>query len=203
MLKFLKDIGYFLVGFERDYPRICWFCTVLVALLFNFSQSQIVDKVGFQRTQPSTVIEKNMASVLAINSGGEGSKRKFGSSVSQTVSGKRKKFNRVFHRRLEHHFPDWNKRIEYQKKQEKFYKLAMKKRKEIKRVGILDKKSYYTKEELDAMDYFHGTGFYRQHQDPKVKPNIFDTRQTFLLKMHDPVLRNNFLTSLNRKDGSN
>jgi len=197
MFKFLKDIGYFLERFERNSARIFWLCTLLAAFLFNFSQSQIVNEVGFQRIQPSTVIEKNTASVLAINWGGEGSKRKFGSFVLQTVSGKRKKFNIVFHRRLEQYFPDWNERIEYQKKQEKFYKLAMRRRKEIKRVGMLDKKSSYTKEELDAMDYFHGTGFYKQHQDPKVSPNIFDTRQTFLLKMHDPVLRNNFLTSLN------
>ncbi len=70
MLKFLTDIGYFLVRFERNYPRIFWFCTVLVALLFNFSQSQIVDEAGFQRSQPSIVIEKNIASVLAVNSGG-------------------------------------------------------------------------------------------------------------------------------------
>ena len=75
----------------------------------------------------------------------------------------------------------------------------MKRRKELKRVRIIDKKSYYTKEELDAMDYFHGTGFYQKQQDPEVKPNIFDTRQSFLLKMHDPVLRNNFLNSFNSK----
>lgn len=48
----------------------------MLALLFNFSQSQIVDEVRFQRTQPLTVIEKNTASILAINSGGDGSKRK-------------------------------------------------------------------------------------------------------------------------------
>ena len=76
----------------------------------------------------------------------------------------------------------------------------MKRRKELKRVRMIDKKSYYTKEELDAMDYFHGTGFYQKQQDPEVKPNIFDTRQSFLLKMHDPVLRNNFLNSFNSKD---
>ena len=40
------------------------------------------------------------------------------------------------------------------------------------------------------MDYFNGTGFYQKEQDPTRKPNIFDTRQTFLLKMHDDKLRN-------------
>ena len=90
--------------------------------------------------------------------------------------------------------------MNYQKKQEKFYKSAIKRKKELKRLRVLDKKSYYTNEELDAMDYFQGTGFYAKQQDPKVKQNIFDTRQSFLLKMHDDKLRNEFLDSLNRKN---
>jgi len=90
--------------------------------------------------------------------------------------------------------------MDYQKKQEKSYKLAMKRKKELKRLRVLDKKSYYTKEELDAMNYFQGTGFYITYQDPKVKPNIFDTRQSFLLKMHDDKLRNEFLDSFNRRN---
>jgi hypothetical protein len=85
----------------------------------------------------------------------------------------------------------------YQKKQEEFYKLAMRKKRELRRLRIKENSKFYTKQELDAMDYFHGTGFYQKHQDPKVKPNIFDTRQTFLFKMHDPILRNNFLNSFN------
>lgn len=58
------------------------------------------------------------------------------------------------------HFPDWKERIYYQKKQEEFYKSAMKRKKEIKRIRLLYNKNYYTNEELDAMDYFNGTGFY-------------------------------------------
>ena len=42
---------------------------------------------------------------------------------------------------------------------------------------MVDKKPYYTKEELDAMDYFYGTGFYKQYQNSRVKQNKFDTRQ--------------------------
>jgi hypothetical protein len=79
----------------------------------------------------------------------------------------------------------------------------MKKRRGIERVRKLDNARYYIKEELDAIDYFQGRGFYIKHQDPKVKPNVFDTRQSFLLKMHDPILRENFLKSLNRKNNSN
>jgi len=157
----------------------------------------IIDHVRFERTP--TVIDKNIASVLVINSGGERPTRASDSVVLQTGSGKSKKFNIVFHRRLEKYFPDWKERMDYQKKQEEFYKSAMKRKKEIKRLRLLDNKDYYTKEELDAMDYFNGTGFYQKEQDPKQKPNIFDTRQTFLLKMHNPILRNTFLNSLNSR----
>ena len=76
----------------------------------------------------------------------------------------------------------------------------MKRRKELKRITMVDKKPYYTKEELDAMDYFYGTGFYKQYQNSRVKQNKFDTRQSFLLKMHDEKLRNDFLNSFNSKD---
>jgi len=78
--------------------------------------------------------------------------------------------------------------MDFQRNQEKFYKLAIKKKEELARTRTSDKKSYYTKEELDAMDYFHGTGFYQKYQDPEVKPNIFYTRQSFLIKMHDHVV---------------
>lgn len=195
MLKFLKFIVYFLECSERNYPRIFWFCSLLLALLFNFSQSQIVDEVRFQRTQPLTVIEKNTAAILAINSGGEGSKRKFGSFVLQTGLGKRKKFDLVLHTRLMKTFPDWEARMNYQKKQEEFYKLAIKKQTQLKRLRIKDTSGFYTKEEVDAINYFHGKGFYAKEQDPNIKPNIFDTRQSFLIKMHNPVIRKNFIKS--------
>ena len=38
-----------------------------------------------------------------------------------------------------------------------------------RKVAMLDKKFYYTKKELDAMDYFHGTGFYKQTLGSKSK----------------------------------
>ena len=75
----------------------------------------------------------------------------------------------------------------------------MKRRKELKRIRMIDKKSYYTKEELNAMDYFQGNGIYAKYQDKREKYNIFDTRQSFLLKMHDDKLRNDFLNNLNRR----
>jgi len=87
----------------------------------------------------------------------------------------------------------------YQQKQEKFYESAIRKKREIRRLRIQEIPDFFTKEELDAIDYFQGTGFYFKYQDPKTKPNIFDTRQSFLLKMHDLVLRENFLNSFNRR----
>ena len=74
----------------------------------------------------------------------------------------------------------------------------MKREKELKRLRQLNKKSYYTREELDAIDYFRRTGFYKKQQDPKVKPNIFDTRQSFLRKMHYPIALEKFLDSFNK-----
>jgi hypothetical protein len=111
---------------------------------------------------------------------------------NQTFLGKRKKFDLAFHRQLEQHFPDWEQRMDSQKKQEEFYKSAMRKEREMKNLRIKQIPAFYTKEKLDAISYFQGTGFYLKHQDPKVKPNIFDTRQSFLFKMHDPRLRKNF-----------
>ena len=76
----------------------------------------------------------------------------------------------------------------------------MRKNREIKRLQIQEIPNLYTlytKEELDTISYFQGTGFYIKPQDSKVKPNIFDTRQSFLLKMHDPILRENCLNSFN------
>ena len=57
-----------------------------------------------------------------------------------------------------------------------------------------------TREEQDAVDYFHGTSIYAKFQDIKTKPNIFDTRQSFLRKMHDPITLDNFLGSFKRKN---
>ena len=76
----------------------------------------------------------------------------------------------------------------------------MRKTKEIQRVRALRNTRYYTKEELDAIDYFHVAVIYAIFQDPKTKSNIFDTRKIFLLKMHDDKLRNEFLNSLNRRN---
>jgi hypothetical protein len=53
------------------------------------------------------------------------------------------------------------------------------------------------------MDYFHDTGVYAILRNSKTKPNIFDTRETFLLKMHDDELRNEFLKTFNSLNSLN
>ena len=41
-------------------------------------------------------------------------------------------------------------------------------------------------------------GIYKKYQDPKISPNLFDTRQTFLKKMEDQEMREKFLENYNR-----
>ena len=144
--------------------------------------------------------EETVSKVLAVGrAGGQGAdSNNFVGNVLDLK--KRKKIDPTFHRRLVQHFPDWNEWMAYQQKQEKFYESAMRKKREIRRLRIQESPGFYTKEELDAISYFQGTGFYLKHQDPKAKPNIFDTRQSFLLKMYDPILRENFLNSFNRRN---
>ena len=74
------------------------------------------------------------------------------------------------------------------------------KKRDIKKWTLSDPKRYLKKEELDAIDSFNGTGFYNDYQNSKAYPyaNIFDTRQSFLLKMHDPVVCTIFLNNLDK-----
>lgn len=72
----------------------------------------------------------------------------------------KKKFDLVFDTKLEQHFPDWKERINYQKKQEKFYKSTMRKQRET----------------LRFKENFNDTGFYKEQQNSKTKLNIFDTK---------------------------
>jgi len=173
-----------LENFERNYPRIFWFCIAFLGLFLfhepiqNPSQSQLViEQVHILR--------------------GAGSKSNSSSFVTSICLSKRKNFDPAFHRRLAKHFPDWSGRMTFQKKQEGFYKSAMQKKREALRLRLKENFNR-TSEEQDAVDYFNGTGIYAKLQDIKTKPNIFDTRQSFLRKMHDPIALDNFLDSFNR-----
>ena len=63
-----------------------------------------------------------------------------------------------------------------------------------------DKMRFLFPQEHDAINYFIGQGFYRSKQDFRTEPNIFDTRESFLIKMHNESNRNSFLKSLKRSD---
>ena len=117
--------------------------------------------------------EETVSKGLAVASGG-GQGENSNSNMLDLKN--KKRIYLSFHRRLEQHFPDWNERMAYQQIQENFYESAMRKKREIKKLRIQKIPNFYTKEELDAISYFQGTGFYLKHQDLKVKPNIFDTR---------------------------
>ena len=65
-------------------------------------------------------------------------------------------------------------------------------------VGTFKREQVLSSQELDAIAYIEGTGFYVKQQDLRTKPNIFDTRETLLLKMHDENTRTEFLNALKR-----
>lgn len=93
--------------------------------------------------------------------------------------------------------------MSYQEKQAEFYKSALRKNKEIIKLRMINDSSLYSEEELDSINYFKGNGCYARYQDPSAAHNIFDTRQSFLLKMHDTSAREKFLKSFRRINNSN
>jgi hypothetical protein len=173
-----------LENFERNYPRIFLLCTSLLGFFLFHEPVQT-------SSQSQVVIEQLR--------GGIRDSEKINSLNKRICLRKRKNFDPAFHRRLKKYFPDWDERMAFQKKQEGFYKSAMQKKREALRLRLKENFKR-TPEKQDAIDYFHGTGIYAKFQDIKTKPNIFDTRQSFLLKMHDPITLDNFLGSFNRKN---
>ena len=168
-MEILWNFGKFLEGLERFQPQVFW---LVLSVIPSVTSETIRPS---QSVETLVVIEKQC---LQIN--------KCGAAVDSD-----------FHRLAMKHFPDSKERLAYQKEREKFYKSAMKKKGEIKRLRIQENLKYYSKEELDAVDYCHGTGFYKKEQDRKMKPNIFDNRKSFILKMEDEEIRDKFLESYN------
>jgi hypothetical protein len=70
-------------------------------------------------------------------------------------------------------------------------------------IAISSSKDFFSSEEKDAIAYFQGTGFYADCQRLEERFNVFDTRETFLLKMHNPTMREKFLNGLNRLSEKN
>ena len=109
-------------------------------------------------------------------------------------------FDKNFHRLLRKGFPDSKRRVEFEESQRKFYNSARLKLYRTPSLTMRDRKKLLSPEEQDAINYFTGQGFYRSQQDFRTKPNIFDTRESFLLKMHNESNRNRFLKSLQESD---
>ena len=102
---------------------------------------------------------------------------------------------------LRKHFPDWEERMDYQKKQEKIYRSGLARIAEAKRVGV---KFKLTKQEQDAFDYFNGQNFYNYYQSLETPPNLYDTMWSFLLKVEkNKNMRENFLKSYNQIENEN
>jgi hypothetical protein len=124
-------------------------------------------------------------SITLINSLRGGGNRKYPSN-----------FDKNFHKILRKGFPDSKRRIEFEKSQLEFYNSARSKLYRAPTLSMKDKMRLLSPEEHDAINYFTGQGFYRSQQDFRTEPNIFDTRESFLIKMHNESNRNRFLKSL-------
>ena len=181
MLKYLLKFFKYLEQWERYEPSSFWLCSICLYISFSARFGVLFPE---SHSQSQIVIEQ-------VRGGGR---------EDYPFLGKRKKFDLDFHRQLEQYFPDWAGRMNYQKKQEKFFKLAMRKKRKMIRLRMKKDPKFYTKEELDARDYFQGSGIYAKYEDKREQYNVFDTCQSFLLKMHDDKLRNDFLNSFNSKD---
>lgn len=59
-------LGKFLEQWKRENSRIFWSGIILLAMTFSSS-----DELQFQTIKTPTIVEKNTASILAINPGGE------------------------------------------------------------------------------------------------------------------------------------
>ena len=177
MVKFFYKLGLILEEFERTAPRIFWFLILVFYAVFVSPHDA--------KIPPAQVCQYPVVG-QQLRAGGQAENL----SITQ-------KMDSDFHRRLKKYFPDWEERMAYQKKQAEFYKSAMRKKKEIVKLRMADDLNFYSEKELDAINYFEGKGFYVRYQTPSVAPNIYDTRQSFLLKMHSTSSREKFLKSFN------
>ena len=109
-------------------------------------------------------------------------------------------FDKNFHRILRKGFPDSKRRIEFEKSQLEFYNSARSKLYRTQTLSMKDKMRLLSPQEHDAINYFTGQGFYRSQQYFRTEPNIFDTRESFLIKIYNESNRNRFLKSLKESD---
>jgi len=182
-------MGRVLEHFERQSPNLFW------GLLMSFlSVTLVLPLLENNNISTSSFYTKEI--MLDIRAG---SKPMRNVVTIETGLGKRIKIDIIAHRRLENFFPDWEERIAYQENREKVYQAAIIKRREA--LKLRQNENFgRTEDEQDAMDYFSGKGLYQKYQDPSVKPNIFDTRLSFLIKVHNKEMKNDFLDRFNRQN---
>ena len=118
-----------------------------------------------------------------------------------------KNFRYKTHLDLLDNFPDWEERVNYQAKQYKFYRQAQIKLQQIP-FTVINREQYLTYQEQQSLHYFCGTEDFETWQHYTTEPNVFDTRQSFIIKMQDEEMRDNFLNSWhkyyeNKKDLKN
>lgn len=178
----LNNLFRNLEQWEKHEPSSFWLCSFSLYIIFS---------AIFNVLFPGSLSHQSHVVIEQVRGGG---------MENFLFPKKEEKFDLEFHRHLEQNFPDWPERMEYQKKQEKFLRSAMRRKREMLRLRMIQTPKTYTKEEEDAMDYFQGNGMYAEYQDEKKQYNIFDTRQSFLLKMHNDELRNRFLNNLNSRN---
>ena len=146
--------------------------------------------VGFNLNNSSNPeFNSDENSITLLNSLRGGGNRKFPSN-----------FDKNFHQILRKGFPDSKRRTEFEKYQLEFYNSARSKLYRAPTLSMKDKMRLLSPEEHDAINYFTGQGFYRSLQDFRTESNIFDTRESFLIKMHNESNRNRFLKSLKESD---
>ena len=154
-----------------------------MVFLFGFS-------VGLSLNNNSnSEFNSNESSITLVNSLRGGGNRKYP-----------RNFDKNFHRILRKGFPDSKRRIEFGKSQLEFYNSARSKLYRAPTLSMKDKMRLLSPQEHDAINYFTGQGFDRSQQDFRTEPNIFDTKESFLIKMHNESNRNRFLKSLKESD---
>ena len=178
----LKSFGKFLKyleQWEKYEPSSFWLSIIALSICFSAVFGVLSSVSEFPYESQAVIVE--------LRAGGSNEKVDI-----------QKMLDSDLHRRLEAYFPDWEERMAYAEKQTEFYKSALRRKKEIIRKRMTDDSIIYSEKELDAINYFQGSGIYATYQDLSVPPNIFDTRQSFLLKMHDISAREEFLKNFNR-----
>lgn len=101
------------------------------------------------------------------------------------------RFDEDLHSKWYYTFPDMLSRTKYESKQIKIVQGWNKKCEEARKFSTR-KPLKPTQEEQNAIDYFNGTGMFSNYQKLSTPPNKYDTRNSFVKKMHSRSVREKF-----------